>query len=361
GPRERQVLDPHAAVERRDASVRHVVERHLAGRLVDGVVVLPAALPGSAQLEREPPESSVEGMSPAPFAAHHDHLALVLAEVRILTERRARVRVEASPDHVGDVVVVGRQSERIALAHDVHSDLASKIRQQLAPRLRPKYIARLEVYLAEDPFPEGEIGILYPDVEVLKAREQPTPKPASEPGDTASANTLTITPPGLTVPVPKALQVRLISVEIRDTARNQLITSIEILSPVNKREPGLTKYRQKQVRLYQAKVHLIEIDLLRRGRRPFAYSPQANTAYCVALTRAPAEQMDLWPISLSSPLPVIPVPLQAPDKDVPLDLQAALASIYDEAAYDLSVDYSQPPPPPALSPAEADVLQSALA
>lgn len=43
---------------------------------------------------------------------------------------------------------------------DVHSALASKMRQILAPLLRPKYVARLEVYLAEDPYPEGEIGIL---------------------------------------------------------------------------------------------------------------------------------------------------------------------------------------------------------
>ena len=48
-------------------------------------------------------------------------------------------------------------------------------------------------------------------------------------------------------------------------------------------------------------------------------------------------------------LPVVPVPLAAPDPDVPLDLQGALAAIYDEAAYELSLDYDQPPPPPELS------------
>lgn len=51
---------------------------------------------------------------------------------------------------------------------DVHSALASKIRQYLTPLLRPKYAARLEVYFAEDPFLEGEIGILYPDLEVVE-------------------------------------------------------------------------------------------------------------------------------------------------------------------------------------------------
>ncbi len=33
---------------------------------------------------------------------------------------------------------------------DVHNALASKIRQQLTPKLRPRYTARLEVYVVED-------------------------------------------------------------------------------------------------------------------------------------------------------------------------------------------------------------------
>ncbi len=45
---------------------------------------------------------------------------------------------------------------------DVHNALASKIRQQLTPKLRPRYTARLEVYLVEDSLPESEIGVVYP-------------------------------------------------------------------------------------------------------------------------------------------------------------------------------------------------------
>jgi len=227
---------------------------------------------------------------------------------------------------------------------DVHSALASKIRQQLTPLLRPKYAARLEVYLAEDPFPEGEVGILYPDVEVLEssANRRSTPEPGK-------ASTLTITPPGLRLPVHQAVSVRVTNVEIRDTAGNRLITSIEILSPVNKREPGLTAYRQKRRRLYEAGVHLLELDLLRRGKRPFDQPRLPVVPYCMALTRAGAKQMELWPVELWMRLPVVPVPLAAPDPDVPLDLQGALVAIYDEAAYELSLDYDQLPPPPELS------------
>jgi hypothetical protein len=68
----------------------------------------------------------------------------------------------------------------------------------------------------------------------------------------------------------------------------------------------------------------------------------------VTLTRAQTGKIEVWPVRLQDTLPTVPVPLRAPDPDVPLELSAALATIYDEAAYDLSIDYSAPPPPPPL-------------
>ncbi|MEM9904477.1 MAG: DUF4058 family protein [Cyanobacteria bacterium P01_D01_bin.44] len=238
---------------------------------------------------------------------------------------------------------------------DVHNALANKIRRMLTPLLRPRYTARLDIYLAEDPNPEGEIGILYPDVEVLKSAST-----SDRPVSTSRSETLTMTPPGLMLPVTQPVSVRLSTVEIRDVAQNRLITSIEILSPVNKREPGLTAYRQKRQRLYEANVHLLEIDLLRRGARPFAQPRLPKSAYCVALTTAQSKQIALWPIALQDTLPVVPVPLKEPDEDVPLDLPSALADIYEEAAYDLSVDYRRSPPPPSLSAIDAKWLRTQI-
>jgi hypothetical protein len=63
---------------------------------------------------------------------------------------------------------------------------------------------------------------------------------------------------------------------------------------------------------------------------------------------------------LQDNLPAVPVPLRSPDPDVPLELDAALATIYDEAAYDLSIDYSPTPPPPELSAQEAAWMSSIL-
>lgn len=228
---------------------------------------------------------------------------------------------------------------------DVHNALASKIRQQLAPKIQPSYTVRLEVYLVQDTAPESEIGILYPDVEVL--RQKSVPSPARSPLPTEGSNLL-VTQAPLILPLMPSIEVRIPSVEIRDTASNTLVTSIEILSPVNKREPGITPYRQKRQRLYDAKVHLIEVDLLRRGTRPFAHPRLPAVPYLVTLTRAQAQAVEVWPIALPDPLPIIPVPLRPPDMDAPLDLAAAVRDIYDEAFYNLSIDYREPPPKPVL-------------
>jgi len=55
---------------------------------------------------------------------------------------------------------------------------------------------------------------------------------------------------------------------------------------------------------------------------------------------------EVWPIQLSEPLPMVPVPLLRGDPDVMLDLQAALTAAYDAYRYDLSVDYTRPPEVP---------------
>ncbi|WP_129673377.1 DUF4058 family protein [Candidatus Chloroploca sp. Khr17] len=230
---------------------------------------------------------------------------------------------------------------------DVHNALSAKIRQLLTPLIRPRYTARLNIYVVEDVSPEGDIGILYPDVEIMRsqqhAREQPPGMLRQETGFGA------VTPAALTIPVILPIDIQLTSVEIRDTAQNQLITSIELLSPVNKREPGLQQYRLKRQRLYQAGVHLLELDLLRRGTRPISHPTLPDVPYLITLTRAHTGKTNVWPLHLKDAWPNIPVPLRQPDDDVVLHLGSAFSEIYDEAAYDLSLNYQEPPPAPALS------------
>jgi hypothetical protein len=169
--------------------------------------------------------------------------------------------------------------------------------------------------------PEAEIGIMYPDVETVRSFRQ------SEVSTPPTITPFSVSMPLLEVEVPMA------SVEIRDMAQNQLVTCIEILSPINKREPGLSKYREKRRRLHEAGVHLLEIDLLRRGQRPFAHPRIPSTPYLISLTRTGSKFADIWAINLQDPLPVVSIPLRPPDSDVGLDLALAFTTIYERAAY----------------------------
>lgn len=232
---------------------------------------------------------------------------------------------------------------------DVHHRLATEISDQLTPQLRPRYVARIEIQVVVDEDPQREVGIMYPDVEIVRnQRRQPPALPPSLRGGIAVAELLAPTPATITVQLPE-VEIRLATVEIYDTAQNQLITSIEILSPINKREPGLTKYRAKWRELRAAGVHILEIDLLRRGQRPLSHPKVPDSLYRVSLLRAGNSMVNVWAINLPDRLPIVPVPLRQPDADVTLDLGLALQTIYERAAYDLSIDYTAPPPPPALA------------
>ncbi len=226
---------------------------------------------------------------------------------------------------------------------DVHQRLAAVICELLAPQVSPAYVARMSLYTVADTSPEEDVGILYPDVEVLRRKAE---EPAEE---YATAGSKPVTPVTITIPATRMVEVRIPVVEIRDRKHNQLITAIEIISPVNKRRPGLQPYIEKREQLHQSGVHLLEIDLIRRGQRPFThpYLPQAH--YLVTLMRAGQGRTDVWAFNVQDSLPVVPVPLKAPDEDAVLDLGEALALIYERGLYHLSIDYREAPPPPAFS------------
>ena len=236
---------------------------------------------------------------------------------------------------------------------DVHQALAVKISRLLTPHLRPRYVARLELaVLSDEPDPD-EVSIMYPGVEVLRMRraERVLPGTGSE-----------APPPSLVAPLVLPLfEMRVPSIEVRQVASGELVAVIEILSPINKREPNLSRYRQKVNDLYHAQVHVLEIDLLRRGTRIYTDPRLRSAAYLVTLTRAMEHKLEAWPLRLRDALPTVPVPLRHPDPAVPLDLSAAFADVYDEAAYDLSIHYRETPPPPPLSPEDEQWLATVLA
>lgn len=235
---------------------------------------------------------------------------------------------------------------------DVHNGLAFVIKELLGPKISPKYVARTELYTVEDTSPEEDVGIMYPDIDVLRRKnivEEPHLPPAPK-----------LTPPTISIPATKMVEVRIPFIEIRDREKNQLITAIEILSPVNKRLPGLPLYREKRDRLHQAGVHLLEIDLIRRGTRPFNHPYLPKNHYIIALLRADDARTEIWGVDLKDKLPVVPVPLKSPDPDVPLDLGEALNVLYERSLYHLSIDYAGNPPPPEFTAEENQWMAGVL-
>lgn len=231
---------------------------------------------------------------------------------------------------------------------DVHNSLAYLIKVQLAARLAAPYIVHLNTYTVEDTSPEEDIGIMYPDVEIFRKAI------AKEPAETYGPP---VTPETIVLPAIRNVEARIPVVEIKDSRSNKLITAIEILSPVNKRKPGLLPYREKRERLHYAGVHLVEIDLIRRGERPFEHPYLPKSHYLVCLLRAGIGKTQAWAIGVKEPLPVIPIPLMAPDKDSFLDLSKALKDLYQQGAFEKSVDYNEAPPPPAFSEEELEWMK----
>ncbi len=102
-----------------------------------------------------------------------------------------------------------------------------------------------------------------------------------------------------------------------------------------------------------AGIHLVEIDLLRRSVRPLSQSQIPNSHYRVTVTRN-GDKTNVWAIQMQDSLPTIPIPLLPPDPDVPLNLSSAFHTVYEEADYDLTIDYTRQPPPPTLSELDAE-------
>ena len=241
-----------------------------------------------------------------------------------------------------------------SLWSSVHAQLSVEIVRQIAPRIRPRYIALIAerfVYDAPDDVAVTTTASLYPDVSVAHPEVH-----GASPG--AESVAWDVAPLRLATAFPESIPH--VSIEIRDVRERQLVCAIEVLSPTNKKKgPGRKEYTAKRRRVLRSSAHLMEIDLLRRGTRVPMTQTLPDSAYFVLVGRAQTRPIvDVWPISLGSRLPRVPVPLLEGDPAIPLDLQAAFTSVY-ELGYDLAVDYSRDPEVP-LSAEERPVAEAIL-
>jgi len=237
---------------------------------------------------------------------------------------------------------------------DVHHRLITAIGDQLQERIAPGYRAIITPYVVFESLEIAPVRAVVPDVGLLK---RDAPESASNTGVA-----LLETPP-LTLPALMEVPTEYARIEIRTVRDHVLVTAIELLSPANKRpgSEGADAHEKKRQELFRSTAHLLEIDLLRNGKRPQVARPLPDAPYFVFLSRVQRRPyIDIWPLSLREPLTRIPVPLRYPDADTALDLGAAIRIAYQRARYDLEIDYRADPPPPTLSSEDTAWLEAHL-
>ena len=162
---------------------------------------------------------------------------------------------------------------------DFHADLAGEIRARLNAILQANYYATTIVYTAYDviEIAQRDTYSIAPDVSVRR----------TSPQSFATAAVAVIDPPLAQGQILLEVEVRLANVEVRETGTDRLVTAIEILSPVNKRSgPQREKYLRKRQELFRSEVHIMEIDLLRGGKRSPLAVALPLAPYYVTLGRA---------------------------------------------------------------------------
>ncbi len=134
-----------------------------------------------------------------------------------------------------------------------------------------------------------------------------------------------------TVEVPIPATVKQGYLEVREVATREVVTVIEILSPVNKRSgEGRKQYESKRNKVLGSSTHLVEIDLLRKGRTMPVYSSNSQTHYRILVSRGDCRpQADLYAFNLRDTIPAFTLPLKSGDREPLVELQLLLSNIYD--------------------------------
>ncbi len=180
--------------------------------------------------------------------------------------------------------------EQDGLWPDFHTTFIAGLKSRLVAAVRPKYIvlAEHDVYLHE-PADEERRVLAKGDVAPARAQHDWSSAPASG---------------GAVIEAPCEVELtelefeRVPYLEIRDRARRDLVTVIELLSPSNKRGAYRDQYLQKRMRLLRSPAHFVEVDLL-RGGPPLQAEGRPECRYSVLVSRAEDRpRAGYWPVGL---------------------------------------------------------------
>ncbi|KAM3092459.1 DUF4058 family protein [Phormidesmis sp. 146-12] len=249
--------------------------------------------------------------------------------------------------------------EYAAFWSSFHTRFMVAIADAIAPQLGTQYYVEVEsrTYQTDDQDDEILIGI--PDAIVFAERGEAKSASAIE-QETGRVATQ-IQPEKVSLPMPIELYQRYL--EVREMGTDEVITIVELLSPTNKRaKDGRSDYEKKRRLILASQTHLVELDLL-RGAKPMAmHGARSDATYRILISRSEQRPIaDLYAVMLDQPLPDIPIPLKPGEPEPVLPLQAVFNQLYERARYATRIDYRQPLPPPKLSEAQQQWMDTVLA
>lgn len=244
---------------------------------------------------------------------------------------------------------------------EFHNRLIVEMSNALIPSLRPKYYIGVETRTYTDESGE-ELLVGIPDALVLPSTQinaRSTPSEQEISGESEIA--VKARPTRIQLPVP--IEVRERYLEVREVGTNMVITTIEVLSPKNKRKgDGRTAYEHKRRRVLGSLSHLVEIDLLRANPPMPMIGTLEQVDYRIVVSRSSLRPAaDLYGFGVREAIPDFPLPLKPEDAELVVNLQAIVDRVYDFGSYDVRIDYRQPIPPPALSKLDQQWVDEVLA
>ncbi len=245
--------------------------------------------------------------------------------------------------------------ERASIWPDLHLNLIHAIQAALVPQVAPEYYVGVEerTYVVAL---EPNTCVGRPDVTAIGLSPE-------TPGRASAGSATSIFPRPMTVELPMPDRVRQRYLEVRDGGTYEVVTAIEVLSPVNKRSgDGRQQYERKRQQVLDSLTSLVEIDLL-RAWDPMPMHLVPSSHYRIVVSRSwDRPEAQLYPFNVNEAIPEIPVPLRAGEQEPTLNLNDLLNEVYDEIRYDLRIDYTtglEPPLDPAVAAWSDELLRQA--
>jgi Protein of unknown function (DUF4058) len=225
---------------------------------------------------------------------------------------------------------------------ETHHWLIIAIADSIMPQIRPKYEIGIKQHIYKNDinnYNHNSISLNIPNVAIERQ------------SNTIDVSTRSVAIGMFTIPtivkVPTTEKIKQTYLEVREMATKQVVTAIEILSPVNKRSgEGRITYLKKRQTILGSLTNLVEIDLLRKWESMPILNNSIESDYRILVSpRNRRPFAELYAFNLRDSFPIFPLPLREEDVEPIVNLPGLFADIYDRAGYDYRIDYDQEPVP----------------